>query len=219
MSHFSVLVITSEKNNYADALAPFDNTLEFPRYIEATREQLIAKKKNWFREYTEDADGAYQTWLRNPAEYESKRGVSANHIDFLRNVIPQMVDYADDEWYNEAIRFYDENEIGENGEVYSTCNPNGHWSWYVVGGKFSGWLTTAVGSVNCTQLKDVLNIEDVSGYAYITNEGEWIACGKVLAFGFGTETEESVEQYDVGFREYLKTCTPDDWLTVVDCHN
>lgn len=55
-------------------------------------------------------------------------------------------------------------------------------------------------------------------FAFITEEGEWIARGEVGYFGIDDSTYESSMAYSKRFYEYLKQ-VPQEWfITIVDCH-
>lgn len=131
MSHFAVLIIGEDPEKQ---LAPFNGNLELPRYVEYTKEQLIEKERKGIADYEK---GTYAKYLKDPNEYEKNCGNKA-HIDYLKNEFPLKLKWSDEQLYEEAIEYYDENDIGENGEVYSTYNPKSKWDWYQMGGRYSG---------------------------------------------------------------------------------
>lgn len=47
---------------------------------------------------------------------------------------------SDEELYQEAIEGYEEDDLDEDGNLLSTCNPNSKWDWYEVGGRWHGML-------------------------------------------------------------------------------
>ncbi len=118
MSHYTVMVIGAEPE---DQLAPFDENLETPRYVSYTREQLIEKEKKSIEDYK---NGLYAEFLADPEKYRAECVSNPAHIKYLENEFPKKLSWNDDDIYQEAIKWYESEDIGENGEVYSTYNPD-----------------------------------------------------------------------------------------------
>ena len=135
MSHFTVAVVTKDKNKIGEILAPYNENLEVPKYVEYTKEELINKGKKKIEEFK---NGAYAEYLKNPTKYK-KDCSNEQHIKYLEEEFPKKLNWNDEEIYAEQISWYEEEQIGENGEVYSTYNPNSKWDWYSIGGR---WLNT-----------------------------------------------------------------------------
>lgn len=131
MSHFVVLVIG---DNIDEQLEKFDENLETPRYVKYTKEQLIAKERESIEDYK---NKTYAKFLADPEAYAADC-TNESHLEYLKNEFPKKLEWNDDEVYSEAIRFYEKAEIGPDGEVYSTYNPNSKWDWYQVGGRYAG---------------------------------------------------------------------------------
>lgn len=134
MSHFSVLVIG---NDPEALLAPYDENLEVERYVEATREQLIERKREEISEYA--TTGPYAEYLRDPEAYAAGR-VNADHIEYLRSEFPKKLEWADEERYADAIKWEEAEDITEDGSVTSTRNPLGFWDWWAIGGRWNGYF-------------------------------------------------------------------------------
>jgi len=139
MSHFTVLVIGE---NPEEQLAPFDENLDLPRYVKGTKEQLIKEVREEIAAYDKDV---YQKYLKDPIKYSSKC-TNDDHIKYLKNEFPKRLKWTDEECYKHAIRYYDEEEIGENGELYSTRNNQSKWDWYSLGGRWAGFFTLRAGA-------------------------------------------------------------------------
>jgi hypothetical protein len=54
MSHYTVLVVTKD-GDYESALAPFDERIEVEPYVRETKEELIEKEKERFKNYLKRA--------------------------------------------------------------------------------------------------------------------------------------------------------------------
>ncbi len=133
MTHFAVAVATKDKEKVKDILAPYDENLEVPRYVEYTKEQLIQKGKNEIENFK---NGLYAEYLSDPVKYESEHK-NIQHIDYLKNEFPKKLNWTDEEIYQDEIKYYEEDQIAENGEVYSTYNPKSKWDWYAIGGRYN----------------------------------------------------------------------------------
>ena len=137
MSHFTVAVMLKDKNKLEEVLAPYDEELEVPRYIKYTKEQLIEKGKKSIEDYK---NGTYAEFLKDPIEYK-KDCENEAHIKYLEEEFPKKLNWTDEEIYQYELIGYEE-DIGENGEIYSTYNPNSKWDWYDIGGRWRNSLLT-----------------------------------------------------------------------------
>lgn len=132
MSHFAVAVMLKDKNKLEEILAPYSENLEVPRYIKYTKEQLIEKGKNEIEDYK---NSTYAEYISDPIEYERKCN-NELHIKYLKEEFPKKLKWTDEEIYQYEIEFYEPEEIGENGEIHSTYNPNSKWDWYEISGRW-----------------------------------------------------------------------------------
>lgn len=140
MSHFAVAVITKDKDKIEEILKPYWEELEVPRYVKYTKEQLINEGKKQIQDYK---DSTYAEYISNPSKYKEECS-NKDHIKYLEEEFPKELNWTDEEIYKDQISWYDEDEIGENGEVYSTYNPNSKWDWYDIGGRYRNMLLTKV---------------------------------------------------------------------------
>jgi hypothetical protein len=133
MSHFAVLVIG---DNIEEQLEKYDENLVTPRYVKYTKEQLISKKRKEIEDYK---NSTYAEYLADPEAYAADCN-NEGHLNYLKNEFPKKLEWNDDEIYENAISWYEKSEIGPEGEVYSTYNPNSKWDWYEIGGRYAGRL-------------------------------------------------------------------------------
>lgn len=156
MSHYSVAVFTRDDGKDVDELlAPYDEKLCVPHY--KSREELIENTK---REIEEFRDGTYAEYLKDPAAYVERHNNSAAHINYLQNEFPKKLEWGDDEMHADAVKYYAEEDIKEDGSVFERYNPNSKWDWYSVGGRF-GDIPVEPGS-----LVSDLNIDEVDEEDY-----------------------------------------------------
>lgn len=56
------------------------------------------------------------------------------------------------------------------------------------------------------------------GYAMVTLDGEWRACGEMGWFGMGSDEDGTVDAHKADMMAYLKSLDPESIIVVVDCH-
>jgi hypothetical protein len=167
MSHFAVLLIG---NDIEEQLSKYDENLEIPRYILYTKKELIANERKSIEEYKNDT---YAEYLSDPIKY-AENTTNENHLKYLKEEFPKKLTMTDEEIYELAIKWYDPEDIGENGEVYSTRNPNSKWDWYEVGGRYAGRIA----------VKDGVEIEEPNfSWGWSDDEKD-----KVIAMGYKTDS-------------------------------
>ena len=167
MSHFAVLLIG---NDIEEQLSKYDENLEIPRYIKYTKEELIANERESIEEYKNDT---YAEYLSDPIKY-AENTTNENHLKYLKEEFPKKLTMTDEEIYELAIKWYDPEDIGENGEVYSTRNPDSKWDWYEVGGRYAGRIA----------VKDGVEIEEPNfSWGWSDDEKD-----KVIAMGYKTDS-------------------------------
>lgn len=140
MSHYTVAVFTERGgSSVEELLAPFDENIRVPRYLDQTKAQVIAEG----RARVEKRKRQYEQFLNKKAE-EQERDPNCH---FFRNEFPEWVDCTDEKIYQHEILWYNKDMIDpETGDVYSTYNPNSKWDWYSVGGRWGGSLIKKDGS-------------------------------------------------------------------------
>jgi len=76
-----------------------------------------------------------------PYKYKTRQEV----IKYMKeHVVPYndyMKNYSDEELVDWYVDNYSSYSIGEDGDIYSTYNPDSKWDWWTIGGRFSGSLT------------------------------------------------------------------------------
>ena len=128
MSHFSVSVFTYKYTNVEDLLEPFDENIEVEKYVAISKETIIKKEKeniNYLKKL-------YRMYMKDKKKYRREHLKNINHLRFIKKV-PSMAKWNNEKIYKYAIRFFEKEDISEDGGVYSTYNPNSKWDWYVIG--------------------------------------------------------------------------------------
>ena len=137
MSHYSVLVLTDDDTTVEELLAPFNENIEVEPYVLHTKEELIAKEKQDIKDYK---NGRYAEFLKDPEGYKEKYKDNPGHLNYIEHEFRKKLYWTNARIYKEAIRFYEPEDITEDGSVMSTYNPNSKWDWYVEGGRWSNEL-------------------------------------------------------------------------------
>ena len=210
MSHFCVYVFHDKNTTVSELLAPYDENIKIAPYVLYTKEQAIAKVRSNIETYR---DSTYKEYLEDPVKYKEKWGNNKNHINYIENKFPKILNWTDEECYEEIAKLYREDGlVTEDGSILSKYNPKSKWDWYQIGGR---WSSTIPGDEVKMSEIPIEKIE--TPYAFITPDGEWVERGEMGWFGVGSN-EMDKDEWDVKFREYLKTLDKDIILTQVDCH-
>ena len=72
--------------------------------------------------------------MKDKRKYRREHFKNISHLRFIKKV-PQMAKWNDEKIYKYETRFYEKEEISEDGGLYSTYNPNSKWDWYEIGRK------------------------------------------------------------------------------------
>ena len=131
-------------------------------------------------------------------------------IDFARANFQCCKDASDEECWKFMAE--DAEETDEEGNIYSTSNPDAKWDWWEIGGRWQGLLKVGERRVNSAFVKDIDFSEPFSTYAILTPDGEWHEQENTGLFS-------SDEEWNKHYKErFIDTAAPDLMLTIVDCH-
>lgn len=197
MSHFSLAIFTAKKPDelMIDAiLAPYDENTEVAPYVYMTKEQIIRHEREKLEQYKESWQ--YKEYYSNPKKYSREHPQPA-HLEYLKTGYDKKCKSTDEELYQDYIKYYEADEIDENGGILSTTNPNAKWDWYDIGGRWNRMLQLNKGtSANQARVKDVnWGVQDVEEYRK-TNpnvEREYQAHLKQLSWCLGPQP--TLEEY------------------------
>jgi hypothetical protein len=204
MSHFTVLVFGNE-NEVGKLLEKFDENISFPPYVEYTKQQLIDKKRKDLEGYK--SSSFYLDYTKNPEEYK-KNCSNIAHIDYLENIYPSKLQWDDEQIYQDAIEGYDKESVGQNGEVYSTYNPDSKWDWYSVGGRWAGSILN-----NCCKKDDLP--KDFVPFAFVDQNGDWHEKGEMGWWAL-VDNEKEENDWEEEFKNAIDNYN--GYVTLVDCH-
>lgn len=206
MTHFTVGVIVPgprlpDLHSFIERqMAPYDESLEIEPYVSYSPEKAEA-------DLSRDRSRLERIIERQDATFDLDK--CRQHLETLRAATPE-------ERYREYLASHE--RFSDEGEPESTYNPDSKWDWYVIGGRWDGWLfdreTTgeAVGD-NMTTTEDAL-ARDKLTHAVITPDGEWHEHGQMGWFGVMLTENESWEPD----QKSLLSRYPGHHIVLLDAH-
>ena len=217
MSHFVVYVFSKENGeDLEELLIPYDENMECEPYVKYTREEAIAEVRSEIEEYK---NTTYAEYVADPEAYKKKYDYrDPRHFEYLANEFPKRLEWTDEECFEDMKKWYDEEDIDEDGNIYSTYNPKSKWDWYVVGGRWSNGLKTRNGqSVDTAYVKEIDWEESGAPFAFITPDGKWYERGEMGWWAVVTN-EKSSDDWNTEFYKMVEKLDDDVVVTLVDCH-
>lgn len=170
MSHYVVAVFTDEKTTVEDLLEPFDENIEVEKYVYRTKKEQIKYGKKEIKGNLR----IYNKYLKNKSKF--RREHTDEYMKFVRK-IPYMKKWDDEKIYKYSIRNYSPENIGKNGEIYSTYNKDAKWDWYAIGGGWKNMLIDKDGNKTDSSI-----VKDI----------DWKAMQK------------EIEEYLIPYKEYIE---------------
>ena len=189
--HSVVLVKLKNLDDLDDVMAPYDENREEEAYIVETKQQVIDRT----REEANEKLKTYADYYKDPEAYKAANPNSSKLVQTLEECkYEDIVKMTDEEIYNKVVKaLYDESEFDKDGNIISTYNPDSHWDWWVVGGRWSGWLKSK-------------KREDGDGYISNTEDG---SCDFCKFSDIDIEAMMAVSPYDLARAEAM-------WETAVN---
>lgn len=199
MSHFTVGVILDIRipANYHDQIEnlmePFSEHIDVPEY----NKTCWCIENNAYKRRNKGVEKVYGKWEMFRLKYdeipESERPVWSEYVAPYLELEKELYEQALDEVAPDE----DCEDCGGSGIRQTAYNPNSKWDWYVVGGRWDGYLTQNrqysengfnFGEKhhqidnNTVSVSDYLarqNTEDFGLFAYVTPTGEWVERGEM----------------------------------------
>lgn len=215
MSHFTVFVFTKKDGkDVEELLAGYDENIVYAPYIKYTKQQAIAEVKKEIEDYK---NTKYAEYLMNPEAYEAAHDNEA-HIKYLKEEFPKKLNWTDEQCYQDKAQWYEEDMIDENGNIYSTYNPNSKWDWYTIGGRWTGGLVTKEGrETNSDYVSEIDWDKTNIPFAFITPNGIWHEKGEMGWWAIVTNEKEQ-DNWEEEFKKAIKKLDNNVLVTLVDCH-
>lgn len=241
MSHFTVVVALPAGTEDVEAalekvLAPYNENTEVPRYVQYTKEQAVAKEREEIIQYRDH--GFYAEYIKDPVAYAAQKVNHASHLQYLSTEFPEKLKYLDDnDWlYQKAIRWAEEGDLDDDGNITSTYNPKSKWDWWAIGGRWSRTVfnATSLGmkkdeffggeyedfaedGVDIVRVADLNKESLVTPYAFVDLEGNWNEKGEMGWFGMSSG-DMPQEEWDATYLRFVDSLDPETVLVLVDAH-
>lgn len=189
MSHFVGFAF----GNYENKLDKYCEYNDVEPYIKYTKSQAIELGKE------------YISKLLDNSKLE-------NNLD----LVEKYSKYTDEDFYNYVAERY--NNIDEDGNIYTTYNPNSKYDWYDEGGRWCGFLPLKNGEYSTQAYIFEVDLDKLRiPYCFITIDGEWNEVGQMGWFGISyNEKDENIWKNEV--LEYIKSLEDNTLITVIDFH-
>jgi hypothetical protein len=217
MSHFSVYVFTNEDSDrdVESLLAPYNEEIIVAPYIKYTKQQAIQKVREDIEKYK---NGIYKEFLNDPESYK-KECNNKDHIKYLEEGFPKKLNWSDEECFEDLKQYYDEDEVDNEGNLWSTYNPNSKWDWYDdEGGRWKDCLVTKEGkNTNGDYVSEIDWDKTPVPFAFVDSYGRWYERGEMGWWGIVTN-EKDKDEYADSFKRFVKSLPEKINVTVVDCH-
>ena len=128
MTHFTVgLIVPTDKLPHLDTfihdqMTPFDEGIEVDPYVSYSLEKAVV-------ELHRDIERL---------EHILERRDSLYNLDKCQDLLVELKHTTPMDRYREYARFH--SHFNAQGEPLSTYNPDSKWDWYVIGGRWDGWI-------------------------------------------------------------------------------
>jgi len=138
------------------------------------------------------------------------------NLDKCREIVARLRGTTPEEKYREYVAHHE--TFNSQGEPLSTYNPDSKWDWYVIGGRWDGWITGK--ETNGERVEDNIAgtgqaIErGIVPHAIVTPDGRWHERGKLG--WFATLITEN-EDWDAQAKEILDGY-PGHRFLILDAH-
>ncbi|WP_437186697.1 hypothetical protein SH668x_000046 [Planctomicrobium sp. SH668] len=208
MTHFTVGILIppqelpDAETHIAQLMAPYDEGSNVENYICYDLNQADVDLKICIRDL--------EQLIAEPRPW-----INVERCQARLNELREMTAF---DYYEEYLQFHD--SFDDQGRPVSTRNPKARWDWYVVGGRWDGWLhdrksTGNRVADNSAPVPHVLTNEKFP-FVLITPDGQWHERGKMGWWAMATnEKDEAIWHEEL--RRLLQQYS-DHHLVLVDAH-
>lgn len=211
MSHFVGLCFGEGWENNLDR---YDENLEVAGYITHTKLEAIEYAKDIHKRHYNHAIEV----IDNP-DYEYDKKYYQDIID----IGPELTNV--EAWKRIQEWGY---EIDDEENLISHYNPDSRWDWYVIGGRWDGFLILKELDEEGEHIKtneayineidwDLMVKENNIPFCFIDVFGEWHERGEMGWFT-SVKNEKDIDVWKQHFLDYIKELEDDCLVTVVDFH-
>ncbi len=205
MTHFTVAIIIPPQIRDIDGfileqMIPYDETNVVAPYVAYSHEKAAEDLKSTIHRL----------------ELIVSRKDASYNLDKCREELGRLRQVTPAQRYEEQLAFYD--HFNDKGEPISTYNPASKWDWFVVGGRWDGWINDHETSGeqladNIATTERVIERSKIP-HAIITPDGFWHEHGSMGWWGIMTTENEGWDANALQlFARY-----PGHQVVIVDAH-
>lgn len=205
MTHYTLAIIippgiTDVHGFIEEQMRPYDEAIEVAPYVCYSVEQAA-------RDIADELHRLKLIVQRQEPMYD---------LDKCRKSIEQLLRTTPQERYQERLTHFD--RFNRKGEPLSTYNPASKWDWYVIGGRWDGWINDRKCSSEC-QSDNSASTEEVIArkkipHAILTPDGLWHERGRMGWWAIlATENEDWDAEAIQLFAQF-----PAHRVVIVDAH-
>jgi hypothetical protein len=205
MTHFIVAVVVPPRIRNIDSfiarqMEPFDENTDVEPYVAWSVDQAQQELKSTIHRLE-------LIQFRREKGYDLER--IADSLAKLRGTTAEL-------YYQQRLHCYE--TFNDRGEPLTTYNPDSKWDWYVIGGRWDGWIHDRVNTSERLEDNTVTTEEAVARnkipHAIITPDGQWHERGRMGWWAsLLTENEHWDEEAKAIFARY-----PGHQVVIVDAH-
>jgi hypothetical protein len=133
-----------------------------------------------------------------------------------RDILARLRTATPEQRYQEAVDFVE--DFDESGRPISTYNPDSKWDWYVIGGRWDGWINDKEASqesvIDNSATTEQAIARDKIPHAIITPDGQWLERGQM---GWFANLITENEYWDSDGKAILARY-PGHRIVIVDAH-
>ncbi|MBX6315530.1 MAG: hypothetical protein IRY99_21850 [Isosphaeraceae bacterium] len=137
-------------------------------------------------------------------------------LDKCRALLAKLRSTTPEERYLEYVQHHE--SFNARGEPLSTYNPKSKWDWYVIGGRWDGWIHGREASGEAAEdnmaTTEQARERGIIPHAIVTPEGDWHERGQL---GWWAILVTENEDWDAQAREILAAYTG-HFLLILDAH-
>lgn len=206
MTHFTVgIIVPSHELSNIQAfivhqMAPYDEKMKVPPYVSYSVAQAKADLNRDIRRF----------------ERIIERKDPIYNLEKCKELLEELRLTTPEQMYREYVQCHD--NFDEQGQPTSTYNPDSKWDWFVIGGRWDGWVNDRETSTEAT-IDNIATTEaalerNKIPHAIITPDGQWHEHGQMGWWGVML-TENDGWESDA---KSLLGQFPDHGIIILDAH-
>ncbi len=212
MSHFIGLCFGEFWESNLDQ---YDENLEVEPYIQYTKDEAIDEvKKRHVKNY------------ESALEMLNNKDLDLKSIEYFQKEIDKGLFISYEDAWEEAKGWGYEIDANEN--LLSTYNPDSKWDWYVIGGRWSGYLILKERGENGEIIEvDQADFDEIDWdymishnkipFCYIDPDGDWCEKGRMGWWAMVSD-ETSDQSWEKQFKDFIDSIDYNCIVTAVDFH-